>query len=202
MKFKRKQPEEGQASHIVFEVSDKEPPSWQRVPYQMYDITPDQTQDIRQIFQELTKAHDTVSNACGLITALSTDLKEPGLNLLLQNSIWPLVSVKIPEGIFVLADTSDNENKDKTSQNDILKEIIKTCFLRPCIVEDANDGTHVLAALVYFKLKQQLLGGAKQFEAAVRYKVPQKCLSEFLHGKKYLGGKQGKRKKEQKTTLS
>ena len=60
------------------------------------------------------------------------------------------------------------------------------------MVEDANV-THALVALVYFKLKQQLLEGAKQFKVAVRYKVPQKCLSEILHGNKYLGGKQGKK---------
>ena len=57
-------------------------------------------------------------------------------------------------------------------------------------IEDANNVTHVLAALAYFKLKQQVLGGTKQFEVAARYKVTQKHLSEILHGKKYLGGKQ------------
>ena len=45
-------------------------------------------------------------------------------------------------------------------------------------------------ALSYFKLKQQILGGAKQFEAAARYKVTQKHFSEILHGKKSLGAKQ------------
>ena len=56
-------------------------------------------------------------------------------------------------------------------------------------MEDANDVTYALAALVYFKLKQQLLGGAKQFEVAAKYKINQKNLSEILHGKKYLVGK-------------
>ena len=59
-------------------------------------------------------------------------------------------------------------------------------------VEDASDVTCALAALVYFKLKQQLLGGAKQFEVVAIYKINQKWLSEILHGKKYLGGKQAK----------
>ena len=45
----------------------------------------------------------------------TTGLKGPGLKLLLQNTIWPLVSVKIPEEIFAVAETSDNEDRDENS---------------------------------------------------------------------------------------
>ena len=110
----------------------------------------------------------------------------------MQNTIQPLISLKIPEEILTVAESSDNEDKDETSSDEILKDINKTCFPIPFKVEDTNDMTHALAALVYFKLKQELLRGAKQFEVAVRYKINQKCLREILHGKKYLGGKQKK----------
>ena len=63
-----------------------------------------------------------MGNACGLIAALSTDMKGPGLKLPLQNTIQPLVSVKIPEEIFAIADTSDNDDKDENLQDDILME--------------------------------------------------------------------------------
>ena len=87
-----------------------------------------------------------------------------------------------------VAEVSDNKDKDETLSDDILKEINKTCFPRLSKVEDTNDMIRALATLVYFKLKQQLLREAKQFEAAARYKINQKCLSEILHGKKCLGG--------------
>ena len=38
VKFKRKQPEEGQASYTVCEAPEKEPPLWQRVAYQLDNI--------------------------------------------------------------------------------------------------------------------------------------------------------------------
>ena len=79
VKFKREQTKKEQSSFILCEASDKEPPLWQRVAYQFEDITPDQTQNIKWIFEELTKAHDAMGNACSLIAAVSTDLKGPGL---------------------------------------------------------------------------------------------------------------------------
>ena len=183
VKFKRGQTEEGQTSSISCEVPDKELPSWQRVAYQLEDITPDKTQDIRQIFKELAKAYDAMGNACSLIAALSTDLKGPELKLLLQNTLQLLISLKMPEKILEAAETSDSEDKDETTLDDILKEINKTCFPKPSKVEDTNDVTCALAALVYFNLKQQLLGSANQFEVAARYKINQKHLIEILHGK-------------------
>ena len=163
---------------------------WQKVAYQLDDITPDQTQDIRQTFEELTKAHDAMGNVCGFIAALSTDLKGPGIKMLLQNTIRPLINVKVPLDIFDIVDTGDREDKEEDPQVDNLKGINKNCFPWPSRIEDANDGTCALAALAYFKLKQQVLGGTEQFEAAARYKVTQKNLIGILHGKKYLGGKQ------------
>ena len=47
-----------------------------------------------------------------------------------------------------------------------------------------------LTATIYFRLKQQIFGNGKQFQAARRYGITAKCLSELLHGRKYLGGKQ------------
>ena len=57
------------------------------------------------------------------------------------------------------------------------------CFPRPDRVKNENDATKVLAAL-------EFVGSTTQFEAAVAFGVNQKRLSEVLHRKKYLGGKQ------------
>ena len=46
-----------------------------------------------------------------------------------------------------------------------------------------------MAALI-FKLRKEFIGSATQFEAGATFRVNQKWLSEVLHGKKYLGGKQ------------
>ena len=46
----------------------------------------------------------------------------------------------------------------------------------------------------YFKLHQQIISGAKQFEAAAHYNMNQNRLSEVIHGKKYLDDKQKKQK--------
>ena len=68
------------------------------------------------------------------------------------------------------------------------------CFPSPARLKDENDITRALAALVYFKLCQQTIGGTKQFEVAAHYNMNQKRLSEVIHSKKYLGGKQKKQK--------
>ena len=77
-----------------------------------------------------------------------------------------------------------------TRVENILKDINKMCFTKPLKLEDTNNLTWVLATLVYIKLKQQTIRDAHQFEAATRYKINQKCLSEILHRKKHLDSKQ------------
>ena len=99
--------------------------------------------------------------------------------------------MKIPEDIFAIADTSDNGEKDKILHDDILKEINKTCFPKTSKYQRCKWCDSCISSIGVFKLKQQL-GGAKQFKAESRYKINQKCLSEILHGKKYLGRKQKK----------
>ena len=189
---KKGQCEKEQTNCITDSTSSKELCSWQKVEYDIEDITPDQTQDKWQVFEELGKAHNTTSNACVLIAAMSTSLKGLGLKTLLQNTVHPLVNIQIPPGLFNTPEAGDGETAEEKSQDDILKEINKCCFPRPSKVKEANDITCALAALVYFKLKQQLICGTHQFEATARYKINQKWLSEILHRKRYLGGMQWK----------
>ena len=82
------------------------------------------------------------------------------------------------------------QEQQEESEEKKMKQIFQTCFPHPAKVKDENDITRALAALVYFKLHQQIIGSAKQFEAVAHYIVNQKRLSKIIHRKKYFGGKQ------------
>lgn len=118
-------------------------------------------------------------------------VKGTDLRLILQKIVWPTININVPPGILgeekVAATTSQSElqSSDKDRES-----ICKECFPVPSRLKNANDLTKGLAATVYYKLKQQIFCWAKQFEAAAHYGVNQKWLSELLHGRKYLGGKQ------------
>ena len=71
-----------------------------------------------------------------------------------------------------------------------MKEIKQDSFPIPRRLEDENDITKTLAAVMYFKLRKAILGDATQCESANRYGVNCNWLSEIIHERKYMGGKQ------------
>ena len=137
------------------------------------------------------------ANVCSELANLSTMLKGPALKIVLQNALLASpIQVNCPPPPLEIFDEPKitSEEQPEEQEEEKLKQVFQTCFPCPVSLKDENDITRALAALVYFKLCQQIIGGAKQFEAAARYSVNQKKLSEVIHGKKYLGGKQRKRK--------
>ena len=86
--------------------------------------------------------------------------------------------------------------KEEEFREEKMKQIFQTCFPHPAKLKDEKDRATALAALVHFKLHQQIIGSAKQLEAAAHCSVNQKRLSEVIHRKKYLGEKRRRRRKK------
>ena len=127
------------------------------------------------------------ANVCSELSNLSTMLKGPALKIVLQNVLLAsLIKLTCPTDIFYEPKEASEEEPEEEEKK--LKQIFQMCFPSPARLKDENDITRALVALVYFKLHQQTIGGAKQFEAAACYNMNQKILS-VIHGKKYLGWK-------------
>ena len=163
---------------------------WQRVTYQIEDITPDIVSSLQRLFKNKAEEHEMAANVCSELSNLLTMLKGLALKIVLQNVLLASpIKLTCPTGIFDECKETSEEQPEEEEKK--LKQI---CFCSPARLKDENNITRALVALVYFKLHQQTIGGAKQFEAAAHYNVNQKRLSEVIHGKKYLGGEQKKQK--------
>lgn len=109
----------------------------------------------------------------------------------MENAI--LLSIKLVAQTDTFSDKKEEQEGAKFKNKDAaMVQIMTECFPKPTSLKDENDLTHILAALIYFKLRKALLTGTTQLETVNRYGVNPKRLSEVLHSKKYLGEKQRK----------
>ena len=131
-------------------------------------------------------------NMCSELANLSTMLKGPVLKTVLQTILLASpIKLTCPPEIFE-EPKGATEEQEEEPEEEKLKQIFSTCFPHQARLKDENNITRALAVLVFFKLCQQIIRGAKQFEAAAHYSVNQKRLSKVIHRKKYLRGKQKK----------
>lgn len=137
--------------------------------------------------------YDNAANVCNILENLSITLKGPACKLVLQSIFPKPVHISTPEAIFDAPTIGIKIlQKEKTPENTV-KEIIQDSFPIPSRLKDKYDITKALAALMYFKLRKAIFSNANKFESAHRYGVNPKWLSEIIHGRKYMGGKQRKR---------
>ena len=114
-------------------------------------------------------------------------MKGSALRLVSQNTIRPLFSISIPEGILTDLEEGPESKEEPMSKEKLYAAIYKECTPLPAALKDKNYYTRTLAAIVsYFKIRKHFLEGAKQFKAATRYAITPKFLSEVLHGKSTL----------------
>ena len=102
------------------------------------------------------------ANVCSELSNLLTMLKGPALKIVLQNVLLASpIKVTCPTDIFDKPKEVLEEQPEEEEQK--LKQIFQMCFPSPARLKDENDITRALAALVYFKLCQQTIGGTKWF---------------------------------------
>ena len=168
-----------------------EPVEVAKVMSQLENISDSERNILQRVFTGMLEIYKTSANVTQGLAELSTTMNGPSLKIVLQATVRPIIQLNIPPNILTPDITSSEE--EKGNQNKILAD----CYPKLSGVKNKNNAMKVLVALVYFKIKRELIGAATQADTATAFGVNQKCLLEVIHGKKYFGSKQRARGTEE-----
>ena len=135
------EPAGGSTQRIDFKMSDEEAIPWQCVAYQIEDITPYIVTSLWRLFKNKAEEHEMAANVCSELANLSTMLKGPALNVVLQKMLLASpIQVTCPPKIFE-EHKSTPEEQEEEPKEEKLKQIFQTCFPHPVKLNDENDIT-------------------------------------------------------------
>ena len=153
------------------------------------NLTKEQKEMIRELFDELEIAHKALAQACSTLGVLSRSLTGRQLLLTLQASVQPLIQLNKLEKIWKepAIETQRADLPDDTHQRialtmipDLSSDIMKK--------EKQNSPTRLLAATLAFQLLKKFGQGMTQRNMHELYDVRPKQLALCITGRKYLGG--------------
>ena len=153
------------------------------------DLTKEQKEMIRELFDELEIAHKALTQACSTLGVLSRSLTGRQLLLTLRASVHPLIQLNKLEKFWKepAIETQRADLPDDTHQciaitmtPDPSSNIMKK--------EKQNSPTRLLAATLAFQLLKKFGQGMTQRNMQELYNVKLKQLALCITGRKYLGG--------------
>ena len=104
-------------------------------------------------------------------------------------SVQPLVQLNLTDAILDPTRDQPAKPQQKAREETIKKDILPDANNSRLKKEPANSSTHLLTAAIYVKLRKHIFNEGTQTEAATRFNVKLKALSQILSGRHYLGGK-------------
>ena len=138
-------------------------------------------------------AYDHEARACSHLVRLSRTLNTQQLQVILQLSIKPLITLKaLPKYIEQIKTHQDTKGHPEDEKDKMMWTIMLDTTSHPIKKEKANSPTHLLAANFAFKIINKFGGGTKQRKMQEVYNVKVKQLATCIMGYKYLGGAEKK----------
>ena len=108
---------------------------------------------ITSIFDHTSQAHKHLSLVCANISALAKITDRVTLHTVINGAVWPLVQINIPEGFLNPVEDRRPKTTEEERWEKVQKMILPTANA-PCLAhEPRNSPTHVLAVVVWLKLK-------------------------------------------------
>ena len=142
------------------------------------DLTPEQREQITELFDELEVAHDALAKVSSTIDRLSRSLSGKQLLTVLRASIWPLIQINALGNFW--RDHSVNQGIAELPE-DIHQRVKLTMIPDPTteamIHETVNSPTQLLAAILGYKLLKKFGGGTTQREIQEKYGIRPKQLA-------------------------
>ena len=151
---------------------------------------------IVEIFDHTLEALAHLLTVAAHFSLLTKIIDRETYHTVMNAAIQPLVKLSLPEKFLNLVASP----VPQTTEEQRMEKVENTIFPRhdaACMQHKPKNGpTHILAAVVWLKLKRKFFNQGTVKEASELFKVRAKQLSRVITGKKYLGGGQKKGPKE------
>ena len=158
------------------------------------EITQDERDLIKELFDSLEVAHSHLAIACSTLSRLSSTMRPANLRTILDASIRPLIEIKTTTA-WKLRDTPEEKEVLPEDQEEQVKLLLlPTPTARTLRDEKINSPTRLLAAAWAYRVSNIFGKGSTQRKIQEIYSVQAKQLSTCITGQKYLGGADRKRR--------
>ena len=157
------------------------------------NLTNEQRGLITELFEIMEVAYDHEARACSCFVRLSRTLNAQQLQVILQSSIKPLITLKaLPKYIEQIVTHEETKGHPENEKDKMMWTIMLDETSHSIKKEKVNSPTHLLAATFAFKIINKFRGGTTQRKMQEVYDVKAKQLATCIMGHKYLGGAEKK----------
>ena len=144
---------------------------------------------ITELFELMEVAYDHEARACSCLARLSRTLNAQQLQVILQSSIKPLITLKaLPKYAEQIVAHEESKRHPEDRKSKIMQTITPDTSSHPIRKEEANSPTPLLVATFAFKIINKFGGGTTQRKMQEVYNIKAKQLAMYITGHKYLGG--------------
>ena len=180
-------------------ISEEDTPSGRSIiegAQEVGNLTDEQRELITGLFELMEVAYDHEARVCSCLTRLSRTLNAQQLQVILQSSIKPLITLKaLPKCAEQIAAHEESKEHPKDKKSKMMQTITPDTSSHSIKKEKANSPTQLLAATFALKLINKFGGRTTQRKMKEVYNVKAKQLATCITGRKYLGGAEKKTRK-------
>ena len=175
-------------------VSADEVPQAAEVLGKVEEVTQEERELIRELFDSLEVVHSHLAAACSALSRLSSTMRPTQLMTILDASIRPLIQIKTTTA-WKLCDTPEETGElpdDPEERVELM--MLPNPTARTIHDEKINSPTRLLVATWAYRVSNVFGKGSTQCKIQEAYSVRAKQLSTCITGRKYLGGADQKRR--------
>ena len=158
------------------------------------DITPDEWDLIKELFDALEVAHSHLAMACSSLSRLSSTMRPADLRTILDASIRPLIEIKTTTAWKLRETPEEKEELPDDQEERVELLLLPTPMAQTLRDEKVNSPTRLLAATWAYRVSNIFGKGSTQRKTQESYSVRAKQLAVCITGRKYLGGAERKRR--------
>ena len=158
------------------------------------DITPEERDIIRELFDSLEVAHSHLAMACSSLSQLSATMKAADLRTVLEASIRPVIAIRTTTAWKLHEDPVEKEELPDDQDERVELLLLPSPTARTLRDEKVNSSTRLLAAAWAYRTSNIFGKGSTQRKMQETYSVRAKQLAACITGRKYLGGAERKRR--------
>ena len=157
------------------------------------DITPDEQDSIKELFDALEVAHSHLAMAYSSLSRLSSTMRPADLRMILDASIRPLIEIKMTVA-WKLRETPEEKELPDDQEECVELLLLPTPMARTLRDEKVNSPMRLLVAAWAYRVSNIFGKGLTQRKTQESYSVRAKQLAACITGRKYLGGAERKRR--------
>ena len=158
------------------------------------DITPEERDIIKELFDSLEVAHSHLAMACSSLSRLSVTLRAADLRTVLEASIRPVITIRTTTAWKPHEDPVEKEELPDDQEERVELLLLPSPTAQTLHDKKVNSPTRLLAAAWAYRTSNIFGKGSTQRKMQETYSVRAKQLAACITGRKYLGGAERKRR--------